>query len=97
MIRTVSRTKLDEIAAIMQQYPNTRFVVEGHTDSSGDDAYNMDLSRKRAAAVVNYLVGKGINRSMLSSVGYGETQPIASNSTAEGRAQNRRVVVRLGN
>ncbi|MBX2845171.1 MAG: OmpA family protein, partial [Saprospiraceae bacterium] len=97
VIRTVSRTKLDEIAAIMQQYPNTRFVVEGHTDSSGDDSYNMDLSRKRAAAVVNYLVGKGINRSMLSSVGYGETQPIASNSTAEGRAQNRRVVVRLGN
>jgi len=96
VIRDVSKVKLDEIASIMMRYPGTSFVVEGHTDSVGDAGYNQSLSAKRAQAVVNYLKTKSVTNN-LSSVGYGETRPIADNGTSSGRAQNRRVVVRLGN
>ncbi len=95
-LKTESQVKLNEIAALMRQFPSTAFVIEGHTDSVGDAAYNKDLSRRRAASVVRYLVGKGISNSLLSSIGYGEEQPVASNATAEGRAKNRRVVIKLG-
>jgi outer membrane protein OmpA-like peptidoglycan-associated protein len=65
--------------------------VEGHTDNVGNAAYNKDLSARRAASVVRYLVGKGIAPSRLVAAGYGFEQPIASNKTALGRAKNRRV------
>jgi len=75
----------------MQEYPRSRFLIEGHTDSRGRDAYNQKLSDERAASVLNYLIGKGISSSRLQSKGFGETQPIASNDTAAGRQENRRV------
>lgn len=66
--------------------------IEAHTDSKGNDSYNQKLSEKRALSVVNSLVSKGVNKNSLQSVGYGESQPIASNDTEEGRAENRRVI-----
>ncbi|WMS87564.1 OmpA family protein [Pleionea litopenaei] len=81
-----------EVAEFMKQYPDTNLVVEGHSDSIGKDTYNQWLSEKRAQAVADYLVSNyGLARSRVSSKGYGESKPIADNSTAEGRAKNRRV------
>ncbi|GAB6909734.1 Outer membrane porin F [Desulfosarcina cetonica] len=82
---------LDQIVDALNTYPNLNVLVEGHTDSIGTNAYNLKLSKRRAQAVVDYLVSKGISPSRLSSEGFGEERPIASNKTAEGRAHNRRV------
>ena len=71
------------------------FSIEGHTDSDGKDAANLTFSEKRAAAVKNYLIEKGIAASRLSSKGFGETMPIDSNKTKAGKANNRRVEVKL--
>ena len=85
--------RLDSIAQFMQQNPQVQASIEGHTDSRGAASYNKQLSTKRANAVKNILVNKyGINAQRLKTVGYGESQPIANNATAEGRKQNRRVV-----
>ena len=65
--------------------------MAGHTDSSGDDAYNLDLSQRRSEVVRSYLVSKGLNADMFSAHGYGEERPVESNATAAGRAENRRV------
>lgn len=83
---------LNEVARVLDENPQLRLVrVEGHTDSKGRDAYNQELSQRRAASVRKYLIGKGIARDRLEAIGYGETQPIADNETPEGRAKNRRV------
>ena len=88
-------TKLDAIAEIMKEFGDANFLVEGHTDSQGSKTLNQNLSDKRAAAVVSYLIGKGIDSSRLTSVGFGEDYPIADNNTKAGRAQNRRVEINL--
>lgn len=90
-IRTESYATLDNVAAIMNEYTNTSFLIEGHTDSRGRDAYNLNLSNERAASVRAYLIGKGISSDRLKSQGFGETRPVASNNTAAGRQENRRV------
>ena len=89
-----SRLKV-AIANILKEYPTAKFSIEGHTDSQGKDALNQKLSEDRAAAVKNYLIENGIASDRLSSVGYGESKPIDSNKTAAGRANNRRVEVKL--
>ena len=86
---------LEAITAILKEYPNSRFSIEGHTDSDGSDASNQTLSENRAAAVKNYLIEKGIDSSRLSSVGFGEKNPIDSNKTKAGKANNRRTEVKL--
>lgn len=86
---------LQSIAAILKEYPSANFSIEGHTDSDGKDTTNQKLSEDRAAAVKNYLIENGIATSRLSSVGYGETKPIDSNKTKAGKANNRRVEVKL--
>jgi len=86
---------LEAITAILKEYPTSKFAIEGHTDSDGKDASNLKLSQDRAAAVKNYLVEKGIDASRLTSEGFGETMPIDSNKTAKGKANNRRVEVKL--
>jgi outer membrane protein OmpA-like peptidoglycan-associated protein len=86
---------LQNIASILKEYPTARFVIEGHTDSDGSNALNQTLSENRAAAVVGYLIENGIDRSRLMSAGFGETKPITTNKTAAGKAQNRRVEVKL--
>ena len=86
---------LESITAILVKYPAAKFSIEGHTDSDGKDAANLLLSQNRAAAVVTYLVGKGIGSDRLSSVGFGEANPIDVNTTKAGKANNRRVEVKL--
>jgi OOP family OmpA-OmpF porin len=71
-----------------------RVEVAGHTDSRGNDSYNLKLSQRRAESVRDYLISMGIESSRLTARGYGESQPVATNSTEGGRAQNRRVVLR---
>ncbi|PAP76269.1 hypothetical protein BSZ37_07325 [Rubrivirga marina] len=87
---------VQEIAAMMEEHPDLRIRIEGHTDNTGDAASNQSLSERRAAAVRTMLTGLGIAASRLESAGMGQTQPVASNDTEAGRAQNRRVeLVRL--
>ncbi|MBI2800777.1 MAG: OmpA family protein [Gammaproteobacteria bacterium] len=90
-LRPEAIAKLDHAVAVMTENPAIKVSVEGHTDSVGSDAYNQKLSERRAQAVVSYLTSKGINAARLTSVGYGESRPVASNDTADGRAHNRRV------
>ena len=82
---------LDSVAIVLKKYDKTLINVTGHTDSTGSDAYNLNLSQQRAAAVGNYLNLRGVNTSRLIVRGMGESMPIASNDTEAGRAQNRRV------
>ena len=84
---------LDGAIAALKRYPHVNIEVAGHTDSRGADAYNMQLSARRAETVLKYLQDGGVTNAMTSR-GYGETQPMASNDTDEGRQQNRRVVLR---
>jgi OOP family OmpA-OmpF porin len=94
-IKPDSYPDLDRVVAFMQETsPSATGVVEGHTDSQGADAANMSLSQRRADAVMKYLVDHGVAAGRLAAKGYGETEPVADNATAEGRAQNRRVVLR---
>ena len=88
---------LDAIVEVMKNNPKARFVVEGHTDSTGSDAINLKISEKRALAVRNYLVKKGIAESRLEAGGFGEKYPIADNKTRAGRAKNRRVDIKVLN
>lgn len=90
-IKPGSFSILDEIVAVLKANPRMRAEIQGHTDSKGSRAYNMNLSENRARAVVAYLTEKGISSTRLSYKGYGPSRPIASNDTADGRAQNRRV------
>jgi len=94
-IRPASRPILDQVATRLRQCGGERLRVEGHTDSIGSDAYNQDLSERRARAVRDYLVSKGVNGGRISAAGFGESQPIADNGTPEGRFLNRRVEVRF--
>jgi outer membrane protein OmpA-like peptidoglycan-associated protein len=89
------RPTLDKVADVLDRYNQTYVDVYGHTDSTGSDAYNQALSERRADAVASYLVSRGVESARLEALGYGETQPIASNDTVEGRAQNRRVEIKV--
>lgn len=89
------RGTLDKIGATLTEYEKTYVDVLGHTDSVGSDAFNQTLSEQRSQTVADYLTGRGVQRARLATRGYGESQPRASNTTEEGRAQNRRVEIRL--
>jgi outer membrane protein OmpA-like peptidoglycan-associated protein len=95
VVRPGLRSELDRVATFMNQYPNTLVRVEGHTDSKGSNEYNMDLSNRRAIAVKNLLIQRGIADSRLDVVGYGETMPVATNDTEAGRQKNRRVEIKI--
>ena len=86
---------LESVGIVLDEYEKTAIRIEGHTDSSGSDAYNQQLSERRAAAVRDVLLRQGINISSTSVQGYGESQPIASNDTPAGRQANRRVTLNL--
>jgi outer membrane protein OmpA-like peptidoglycan-associated protein len=90
-LKLISNSQLDDLAEILKRNPGVKLTIEGHTDNVGNDDYNMTLSQKRTESVRDYLIGKGVAADRLAAVGYGETKPIASNSTAAGKAKNRRV------
>lgn len=90
-LQSQARENIAKLAVILNKYPDTNVLIEGHTDSSGSDEHNMTLSRRRAEAVSAELATHGVSSSRFSIVGYGESQPVASNDTVEGKAANRRV------
>lgn len=89
------QTTLGSVANTLSQYEKSYVDVLGHTDSTGSDAYNQSLSERRANSVANVLANNGVQRARLATRGYGESQPVASNSTEEGRAANRRVELKI--
>lgn len=86
---------LNSVAVVLREYNRTLVDVNGHTDSTGDAEYNRNLSERRALSVANYLNGQGIDPRRFSIVGFGESQPVATNATEAGRAANRRVEIQL--
>jgi OOP family OmpA-OmpF porin len=90
-----SRAVLDPVATDLKKYSELGIELQGHTDSVGADQYNLRLSQRRADAVRDYLLSEGVSASQVVARGYGESQPTASNTTPEGRAQNRRVVMKV--
>lgn len=86
-----ARAALDDAAQVFRNFPKTAIVVQGHTDATGTEIHNQELSERRAQSVVAYLVGRDVDTARITSVGYGEGHPIASNDTDSGRSQNRRV------
>lgn len=89
------RSALDDVAASLAKYPNSLIDVMGHTDSTGSDSYNLDLSRRRAESVANYLISRGVSLARTETIGYGEQYPLADNTTESGRALNRRVEIKI--
>lgn len=89
------RTNLQQLASSLEKYPNSDILIVGHTDSVGTDAYNNDLSQRRALAAQSYLQSLGVPASRLQATGRGESEPIQSNDTEAGRAQNRRVEIAI--
>jgi outer membrane protein OmpA-like peptidoglycan-associated protein len=89
------QSTLDQVAQTLSSYNQTYIDVLGHTDSTGSDAYNQALSERRAQSVSNYLAGRGVTQARIAARGYGEGQPIASNDTESGRAENRRVEIKV--
>ncbi|MCT8469083.1 OmpA family protein [Chromohalobacter canadensis] len=94
-LRTPARQALNDATAVMREYPKTRINVAGYTDSTGSADYNQRLSERRAQSVADYLGEGGIASNRVATAGYGESQPVASNDTESGRAQNRRVEITL--
>ena len=89
------QSTLDQVAQTLSSYDQTYIDVLGHTDSTGSDAYNQTLSDRRAQSVADYLAGHGVTRARIGVRGFGESQPIASNDTDLGRAENRRVEIKV--
>jgi outer membrane protein OmpA-like peptidoglycan-associated protein len=90
-LRSAAQANLGKLAVILNKYPDTDILIEGHTDSTGPEEYNLDLSQKRAQSVANHIASQQVDVTRFTIMGYGESQPIASNDTQEGRQENRRV------
>ena len=90
-LSSATKTNLDKLAKVLVNNPDTNINIYGHTDNKGTDAYNMTLSEKRAKSVVNYLASHGVKRNRMFAKGMGESDPVATNETEAGRAENRRV------
>lgn len=88
-------SSLNEIAGVLVQYPESKILVNGYTDSTGGDAHNQALSERRANSVANYLAAQGVSRNRIIATGYGKSNPIATNSTETGKQANRRVEVKI--
>lgn len=94
-LREATKTNLTDLSETLKKYDDTDILIEGHTDNTGEDAYNQKLSENRADAVENFLVTQGIQDSRVTTKGYGESQPLDSNDTEAGRQKNRRVEVAI--
>ena len=86
-----SQSAIERAAGVFMEHPKTAIIAQGHTDSTGSETYNEQLSQRRAASVMHHLVFRGVDVSRITALGYGESHPVASNDTAEGRSRNRRV------
>ncbi len=86
---------LTKVADVLNRYPETTITVKGYTDSTGSEAYNQELSERRAKSVANFMIGKGVDAGRVTSIGFGEQFPIAGNDTEAGRQQNRRVELEI--
>jgi outer membrane protein OmpA-like peptidoglycan-associated protein len=91
IIKPGAEDEIARVAAVLIKYPQTNISIEGYTDSKGAEEYNMNLSTRRAEAVKNSLIGRGLSSSRLQTIGFGESKPVATNDTETGRQQNRRV------
>jgi OOP family OmpA-OmpF porin len=96
-LTTPSKISLDATAAELARHPDMRVEIAGHTSSTGPAEYNQMLSERRAQSVADYLISKGLDADRFTVKGYGESEPIADNTTREGRARNRRVEMRILN
>lgn len=92
-LETDARDNIQKLAKILNKYEDTNVLIEGHTDSDGSDDYNQKLSERRAAAVSDFARNNGVSSSRIITKGYGESQPVASNESADGKRQNRRVEI----
>ena len=90
-----ARGSLNDVAGVLNEYRKTAVIVQGHTDSTGSEAHNQGLSERRASAVQNHLIARGVAPARITAIGYGESSPIASNASEYGRQQNRRVDIML--
>lgn len=90
-----AQTNIEDLAATLKKYDDTEVLIEGHTDADGSDDHNMDLSEERANTVKRRLLSLGVSPGRLSTMGYGEAQPISDNTTAEGKTANRRVEIAI--
>ena len=95
VLRGSAGTNLVNVAKVLNEYPKTNLLIEGHTDSQNTESYNQSLSERRAGAVRSFLIDRGVASSRVGMKGYGEMAPVASNETPEGRQQNRRVEVKI--
>ena len=95
VLSEASKSNLGDLSKTLQKYSDTNILVEGHTDSTGSDQHNKTLSEQRAGSVADFLKSYGVAGSRITTNGYGEAQPVASNTTAEGRQQNRRVDIAI--
>jgi outer membrane protein OmpA-like peptidoglycan-associated protein len=93
VLRAESKKNLDNLASNLSSFGDSKLLLVGHTDAQGTDTYNLDLSRRRSAAVANYLEAHGVSPSRVETTGKGEAEPIAANDTDAGRQQNRRVEI----
>mgnify|MGYP000312532884 CR=1 FL=1 len=91
VLSEASKQDLDEFAWVMNEYPKTAILIQGHTDSTGSEEYNQRLSERRAEAVEHYMIWNDVDASRMEAIGYGELHPVADNSTPQGRQLNRRV------
>lgn len=92
-LNSEAQSNLLKLATVLKNNPGEELLVSGHTDSTGDENYNLELSRKRAQSVMDFLASNGVPRTQIAMTYYGETSPVADNSTPAGRAQNRRVEI----
>lgn len=96
-LKTDAKTALDSFSKVLNQYPETKLTIEGHTDNTGPKAFNKSLSEQRAMSVRNQLSTGGVVDGRMTTVGYADDHPVATNATREGRAQNRRVEIKIVN
>ncbi|MDX1642719.1 MAG: OmpA family protein [Thermoanaerobaculia bacterium] len=95
IVKSSGQASLDRVASVLTEYPKTAVIVQGHTDSTGSEQHNQDLSERRAASVEAHLIGRGVDPGRITAVGYGEGHPVATNETETGRQLNRRVDILL--
>jgi outer membrane protein OmpA-like peptidoglycan-associated protein len=95
VIDSGGRATLEDVAGVLNEYPKTAVVVQGHTDSTGSEELNQTLSERRATSVKNYLASRGVDDDRMAALGFGEGSPVASNDSESGRQQNRRVDILL--